>query len=192
MTCEQVDELGAAFALHAVEPEERLAIQAHLETCSEPHADARETALVLGKLGVDPISPRPELRDRLMSTIAVVPQERDAVLRMVAQAVAEGGTAYAVEGQAGSGFLIDGEGGAKLVLAEIAALADDDIYELWLLDAAGTPLSVGMYRPGVSDGLVVIPLERDPSGYATFAMTVEAIRVETPTSDAVIAGAIGS
>jgi hypothetical protein len=253
MNCEQVEELGAAFALDAVEPDERLAIQAHLETCAEPHTEARETAtLAIGALEVDAIPTRPELRNRLMSTIATLPQEssetavspaavprtspvvvergvrrrswlerldilrpvafggvaatlvlavaagvlwtslqdRESVLRSVAQAVAGGGTAYAVEGEAGSGFLVDGEGGGLLVLSGVPELSGDDLYEMWLLDAEGNMQPAGTYRPEGSGGLVVIPLELDPSGHSAFAVTVEARRVDAPTSDPVIAGQI--
>lgn len=90
--------------------------------------------------------------------------------------------------QAGSGFLVDGDGGATLVLSNVAALTGDELYEMWLLDAEGTMQPAGTYRAQGSGGLVVIPLERDPTGHSTFAVTVEPHRVEAPTSDPVIVG----
>jgi hypothetical protein len=38
----------------------------------------------------------------------------------------------------------------------------------------------------------VVPVDRDLAGFETFAVTVEAERVTAPTSDPVMAGAIGS
>ncbi len=75
MTCEQVDELGAAYALDAVEPDERRAIETHLESCREPHAEARAALPALLAAGsVESPFPRPELRQRLMATVAATPQ----------------------------------------------------------------------------------------------------------------------
>jgi anti-sigma-K factor RskA len=77
MNCAQVDELAAAFALDAVEPDERRAILAHLETCSEPHADLYAAVGVGVALtgGLAPIAPRPELRERVMASVASMRQE---------------------------------------------------------------------------------------------------------------------
>jgi anti-sigma-K factor RskA len=77
MNCAQVDELAAAFALDAVEPDERRAILAHLETCSEPHADLYAAVGVGAALtaGLAPIAPRPELRERVMASVASMRQE---------------------------------------------------------------------------------------------------------------------
>lgn len=75
MNCQQVEEFGAAYALDAVEPDERRAIDAHLESCRQPHAEARAALPALLLAGnVEPILPRPELRARLMSSVAATPQ----------------------------------------------------------------------------------------------------------------------
>jgi anti-sigma-K factor RskA len=108
--------------------------------------------------------------------------ERDRALRAVADAIADGETAFRVEGSAGRGYVVDTPGsGAALVVADLAALPADRIYELWLLDAAGTPVAVGTFRPADAE-VAVVPLERDLAGYTTFAVTVEASRVDAPTS----------
>lgn len=244
MNCEQVDDLGAAYALDAVELDERRAIDAHLHSCREPHAEARAAQPALLAVGsVETVFPRPELRARLMETVAATPQafaaalrpraeigppaerrgwldrvgllrpvamgavaaslvlvvvagtlwaqlqDRDAELRAVAEALGGSGTAYAVSGTAGSGYLVDtADGTATLVVSGLRELRGDQLYELWLIDAEGNPVIAGMHRPGSDDGLTIIELEQDPAGWATFAITVERSRVDAPTSDPVLVG----
>jgi anti-sigma-K factor RskA len=222
-----VDELGAAYALDALEPDEARAVRDHLATCTQPHAELRALIGADQVLAVtlEPVEPSPALRERVMASIERAAQEqapvaqrpgvarplavaavvalvavgawgvtlqsqlaeRDRALRAVADAIAEGETAFRVEGTAGRGYVVDTPGsGAALVVADLAALPADRIYELWLLDAAGTPVAVGTFTP--ADGEVaVVELERDLAGYTTFAVTVEASRVDAPTGDIVMA-----
>lgn len=72
-----VDELGAALALGALEPNELRAVIEHLETCPEPHEDVR-SLLGAGDVlaaSLEPMAPSAGLRDRLMGTLAATPQE---------------------------------------------------------------------------------------------------------------------
>jgi anti-sigma-K factor RskA len=114
--------------------------------------------------------------------------QRDAALRAVAAAIADGQAAFRVEGSAGRGYVVDTPGaGAALVVADLQGLPADRLYELWLIDAAGTPVAVGTFSP--SDGAVaVIPVERDLGGFTTFAVTVEAQRVAAPSGTPVMVG----
>jgi anti-sigma-K factor RskA len=234
-----VDELGAAFALGALEPDEVRAVRDHLATCTEPHAELQSLlgADAVLAMSLEPVEPSPALRERVMASIERTAQERapavrppaaeepprrggwldwlsprvarplaiaavaallavgawgvtlqgqlaerDRALRAVADAIAEGETAFRVEGSAGRGYVVDTPGsGAALVVADLAALPADRIYELWLLDAAGTPVAVGTFRPTDAE-VAVVSLERDLAGYMTFAVTVEASRVDTPSS----------
>lgn len=114
--------------------------------------------------------------------------DRDRALRAVAAAISGGEVAFRVDGSAGRGYVVETPGtGAALVIGDLASLPSDRLYELWLLDAAGTPVAVGTFRPG-SDPLVIVRLDRDLSGFATFAVTVEAERVDAPTSAPVVVG----
>jgi anti-sigma-K factor RskA len=110
--------------------------------------------------------------------------ERDETLRAVANAEA----AYAASGSAGSGWVIESADGAHFVAEGLAELPADQIYELWLLDAAGTPTAVGTLDD--PDDLVVVALEHDLGGAATFAVTVEEERVEAPTSEPVLVASL--
>lgn len=80
MTCDRVDELAAAYALGAVDAGEEREIAAHLESCAQPHTDARQQIDVAAALpgSLDPVEPSPALRGRLMATIAATPQEHRA------------------------------------------------------------------------------------------------------------------
>ena len=260
MRCQDVDELDAAFVLGALDPDEDRAVREHLATCGEPHVALRTAAdpgLFLAA-SLTPIDPSPALRDRLMTTIATVPQEgaamepdaraagateslaraagvpttpaagglfdwlrrpawpralalggmaaaivlaaatgslwsqlggRDAALAAVSQALASGETAHRVEGEAGRGFVIEtAGGGSTLVLGEVAALPADRLYELWLIDAGGTPLAVGTFTQDA--GPVVVAVERDLAEFTTFAVTIEAARVDAPTGTPVMVGSL--
>jgi len=72
-----VDELGAAFALGALEPNELRDVIQHLDSCTEPHAELR-SFLGAGDVlaaSLEPVAPSAGLRDRLMQTLATTAQE---------------------------------------------------------------------------------------------------------------------
>jgi anti-sigma-K factor RskA len=118
--------------------------------------------------------------------------ERDRALRAVASAISGGNVAFRVEGEAGRGYVVDTPGtGAALVVADLATLPATRIYELWLLDAAGTAVAVGTFTPG-ADPVAVVHIDRDLTGFATFAVTVEARRVTAPTAAPVMVGKLAA
>jgi anti-sigma-K factor RskA len=118
--------------------------------------------------------------------------ERDRALRAVAAAISGGEVAFRVDGAAGRGYVVETPGsGAALVVADLATLPANRIYELWLLDPAGAPVAVGTFTPG-SDAVAVVPLDHGLSGFATFAVTVEAKRVAAPTGTPVMAGKLAA
>lgn len=240
LRCADVDEIAAAYALGALEPDEERAISAHLVTCDEPHVEARELIGAASALAatVEPVAPSVTLRDRLMTTIAETPQDhrpvvaapaarwpepparpwwrfaplpaglaavglaaaiglgawninlnqrladRDAALRAVASADA----AYAVSGSVGSGWVIETDGRAIFLADALAALPADRIYELWLIGPDGDPVDVGTLAS--TDGLALVELERELGPATTFAVTIEAERVSSPTSEPVLVAAL--
>ena len=114
--------------------------------------------------------------------------QRDRTLRAVAAAVSGGEAAFRVEGSAGRGYVVETPGrGAALVIGDLTTPPAGRIYELWLLDTAGTPVAVATFSPG-RDAIAVVAMDRDLTGFATFAVTVEAQRVEAPTGDPVMIG----
>jgi anti-sigma-K factor RskA len=117
--------------------------------------------------------------------------ERDRALQQVADAIAGGEVAFRVSGDAGRGYVVDTPGsGSSFVVADLDPLPTDRLYELWLIGPDGAPVDVGTFHPD-DDAVAVIPVERDLTGFETFAVTVEAQRVDAPTSsDLVMVGAI--
>jgi anti-sigma-K factor RskA len=118
----------------------------------------------------------------------VTRQEAD--LAQLANAVAAGNAAYRATGSVGGGYLIDA---AKPVLvASLPTAPQGRLYEMWLLDASGTPVAAGTFDANDTDGLTVVQLERPLTGYATFAITLETHRVEAPSGNPVLTASLAS
>jgi anti-sigma-K factor RskA len=242
LRCADVDELAAAYALGSVEADEERAISEHLATCGEPHAEARDLVGAASVLpaAVEPVTPLPALRARLMTTIAATPQDHRAAAtpvppsamdtparpwwrlaplpaglaavglaaviglgawnvnlnqRLAARetalrAVASADAAYAVSGSAGSGWVLQTDGRAIFLADSLAALPADRIYELWLIGPDGDPVDVGIVA--ATDGLTLVELERELGPATTFAVTIEAERVSSPTSEPVLVATLES
>jgi anti-sigma-K factor RskA len=82
VTCHEIDELAAAYALGALDTDEERTTSEHLATCEQPHLEARvliDAALAV-PAALDPIQPSDALRGRLMATIAATPQDHAAPL----------------------------------------------------------------------------------------------------------------
>ena len=88
--CATADELAPAFGLGAVNAREAAAVERHLASCSEPHDDAREliSAASLVPAALEPVTPSPGLRGRLMATVAETPQDHRPVMTAPAAPVA--------------------------------------------------------------------------------------------------------
>lgn len=75
--CDRVEELAAAYALGAVDGEDERSIGAHLAACRQPHHEARSmiegASMVAASL--EPVAPSQGLRDRVMASVAVTPQD---------------------------------------------------------------------------------------------------------------------
>lgn len=241
--CERVDELAGAVALGAVDPDEQRAVASHLDSCERPHVELRELIGVSGLLAatLEPIAPSPQLRARVMASVAATRQEHapasDAqpaaepsrrgrgwlgwltpsasrglaaaalaafvVLaawnvglqgelgrsREITQALADARAVYPVSGEAGRGLLLDTPDGPRFLTTGLEPPPSGRLYELWLIGEDGVPVDVGVVG---GDGVAVVPVEDDLAGYVTFAVTVEAERVDAPTSDPVMVADIGS
>jgi anti-sigma-K factor RskA len=118
--------------------------------------------------------------------------ERDRALRQVADTLASDQVAHRVEGDAGRGYVVDTAGpGASFVVADVGELDANQLYELWLIGADGVPVDAGTFRPAGDTAIAVVTVEQDLAGFDTFAVTIESRRVEAPTTDPVMVGAIG-
>jgi anti-sigma-K factor RskA len=72
MTCAEVTELSGLFVLDALQPHERAAVVAHLETCPEAHEEVRALGGVAPALAslAPPVDAPPELKSRVMAAYA--------------------------------------------------------------------------------------------------------------------------
>ena len=123
----------------------------------------------------------------LQSSIA----SRDQQLQAVASAIGAGHAAFRASGSIGAGYVVDdGQGGADLVVANLAPLEANRIYELWLIGSDSAPVAVGTFN-GSGAPVTVVPLERGLGTFTTFAVTIESHRVEAPTSDPVMVATLG-
>lgn len=73
-------EEAVAFAIHALEPDEELAMRAHIERCGSCFETVRETELVAAAMAgsVDQVDPPPRLRTNILAMAAETPQARPA------------------------------------------------------------------------------------------------------------------
>ena len=110
--------------------------------------------------------------------------ERDAALRAVASA----DSIHAASGEVGSGWVIESGDQAMFMAEDLADLPDDQLYELWLIDADGNAVAAGILTE--TDGVTLVTLERGLQDAAVFAVTVETERVEQSANDPVMVAAL--
>ena len=83
--------------------------------------------------------------------------------------------------------MLETDGQAIFLADSLAALPPDELYELWLIGDDG-PVAVGTLTD--TDGVALVELEQSLGDAAVFAVTVEAERVEAPTSDPVLVASL--
>lgn len=110
--------------------------------------------------------------------------ERDAALRAVAAADA----IHAATGEAGTGWVIEQGEQAMFMADGLADLPAGRLYELWLIDDSGTASAVGTLTD--TSDIALVELESGLANATTFAVTVEAERVEAPTSEPVLVASL--
>jgi anti-sigma-K factor RskA len=197
-------DLSTAYALDALDPEDRWTYERHLDTCEDCRrevAQLRETASALA-LATEGPEPPPELRDRILRAARsdraapVVPLRRRWLFP--ATAVAAAAAAIAAVGlglwgnslrdQVGEQRVVAMEGGdGRLIVsgdeATIVTCVDtapaDKTYEAWVIER-DVPRPAGLFRGGCTTFELTRPVERG----VTVAVTLEqAGGSETPKGD---------
>ena len=195
MTNDDLHELTAAYALDALDEEERGAYEEHLRDCAECRAELvtmQDTVGVLAYANEGPAPPA-DLRDRIVQAARAEPPKvvplRPRRTRLYA-GIAIAAAACAALAIGLSLGLSGGGGGKKLALtvhpggtAQLAVSGFDSaptgkIYEVWVI-ADGKPVPAAVFAGG---GHTVVVLERPVPKGATVAVTLEkAPRSQTPT-----------
>jgi anti-sigma-K factor RskA len=68
--------LTGAYVLHALDPDERAAFEAHLADCADCRTEVRDLAATAARMGgADEVVPPPALRARVLGEVARTPQE---------------------------------------------------------------------------------------------------------------------
>jgi anti-sigma-K factor RskA len=205
-----IHELSAAYALDALDGEERRDFEEHLKHCSECQdavASFQETAGTLAYDAQMP-PPPPALRERILEQARrersnVVPLRRRRLLPAATTAAAVAAClaiglgiwaaslhdelgkrpeAIALTGASGS-VIVTHENEATLVLRNLAPAPPGKTYEAWVIEN-GKAVAAGTFAGG---GSVALPLARKVPDGAVVAVTLErAGGVEQPTTNPLI------
>jgi anti-sigma-K factor RskA len=207
----ELHDLAAAYALDALDPEDRWTYERHLDTCDrcrEEVSALREGASQLAYSGEGP-EPRPELRDRILRAAReerrgdvvefkrrdwLVPALAAAAVAASVAAVAFGLWANSLRGPAEQ-RLVPLSGGAGQVLvsgdsAEVIACVEpaaaDKTYEAWVIQG-DTPKPAGLFRGGCGR----VPLTEPVESGDTVAVTLEPSGgSDQPTSDVLMSASV--
>ena len=200
----EIHDLAAAYALDALDPEDRWTYERHLDTCErcrEEVAALRDSATELAYAAEGP-EPPPELRERILAaarneprTAKVVPLRRrwlfpaTAVVAVAAACAAVGLGLWAnslrngppqrivaVQGAPGN-LIVSGDRATLVVCLDEAA--PNRTYEAWVIEAR-RPRPAGLFPGGCSS----VPLDEPVEPGDVVAVTLEpAGGSDQPTSD---------
>ena len=194
-TNEDLHELTAAYALDALDADERSAYERHLADCDQCRADLRDLGGTVGALSLATEGPAPPdgLRERILvaareegssNVVAIRPRRSRVHVAVAAAAVAAVGLAIGLYAALSGGptrrlaVAVDG-GVARATVSGFGAAPAGKAYELWVIEAT-TPRPAGLFAGG--DKQVVVLTRPAPTG-STVAVTLErAGGAKTPTS----------
>ncbi len=196
MTNEDLHELTAAYALDALDADDRKAFESHLRGCERCRSELAELAGTVGALAYAAEGPAPpeELRGRILvaareegpSTVVALRPRRTRLyagvaLAAVACAAIAIGLATGLSGggsSSGKLALSVNRGTATMTVSGLRDAPPGKTYEIWVIEGA-TPHRAGLFHQG---GKQTIHLSRAVPAAATVAITIEpAGGVEAPT-----------
>jgi anti-sigma factor RsiW len=199
MDTETLHELTAAYALDALDAAEREAYEEHLAGCTRCQEEFADLSLAAGALAyaVDPVSPPPLLRERLLDAARaerpnVVPLRPRWVSPIAAVAAIAACTAIglgiwnvslhnrlnsaqsALRGvplSGATGTVVVGSGGSSaLVVSNLGSAPAGKTYEAWVVEGKSAS-AAGTFKGG--QGVTVVRLTRPIPHGAVVAVTVE-------------------
>ena len=194
MTNEDLHELTAAYALDALDSDERRDYELHLSECERCRAGLAELSETVGAMALAAEGPAPPeaLRDRLLvatreeppKVVALRPRRTRlyAVSALASAACAalaiglwvglaggNGPTTVALRGANGS-LVVHSSGRAVLSVSNLAAAPAGKTYEIWVV-GNGAVLPAGLFRGG--PGTSTVSLTRPVTTGLTVAVTLE-------------------
>jgi len=196
-TNQDLHEQVAAYALDALDEDERRVYEAHLAGCEQCRADLAgltETAGALG-LAAGETEPSADLRDRILvaaheegpSNVVSIGTHRRRRLTIAGVAAAVAAAALAVglyAALSGSGpgkqlAVSNDKGVAQATVSGFAAAPAGKTYELWVIEGTTQPRPAGLFTGGDEQ---VVTLTRPAPDGSTVAVTLErAGGATTPT-----------
>lgn len=193
MTTEELHDLTAAYALDALDADERAAYESHLRECDDCRAELASLDETVGILAYATEGPTPPvgLRDRIVvaaraeppKVVALRPRRTlyyAAVGAVAAAAVLAIGLWAVFAGGSASPKLalaVQPGGVAQLTASHFDAAPQGKIYEIWVIEAGGKPKPAGLFRDDAR-----VALTRSAPKGATVAVTLEdAPMATTPT-----------
>ena len=208
------NELTAAYALDALDDEDRQAFDEHLDTCERCRDDVLALAQAAAALAYAPEGPVPPeaLRGRIVDAVRSEPGakvipfprfRRPVWIASVAAAAclalglglwATVGTSnsparaqtVALAGRVGT-LTVNGSGEARMDVRDLGALPAGSFYQVWVIPTGAKPIPDVRFR---RSGRVAVPLARKVSGGDTVAVTVEHSLVSAPTSKPIITASL--
>jgi anti-sigma-K factor RskA len=195
MTNHELHDLTAAYALDALDADERRAYEAHLAGCEDCRTDLAELSGTVGALALaaEDAAPPADLRGRIVdaareegpsNVVALRPRRTRVYAAAVAAAAVAAGIAIGLYvGLSGGGssprLAVSVSGGvAQATVSGFDPAPAGKTYELWVIEGA-TPRPAGLFPGGDKQ---VVRLSRPAPGGSTVAITLErAGGVTTPT-----------
>ena len=184
-TNEDLHELTAAYALDALDDDERSAYEQHLAGCERCRADLRELGETAGALALSAEGPAPpdELRNRILvaareegpANVVSIRSSRRRwyAVAAVAAAVAAGlaiGLSAALSGGPAHRLAVSVDGGvARATVSGFDAAPTGKTYELWVIEGT-TARPAGLFAGGDKQ---VVTLTRPAPDGSTVAVTLE-------------------
>jgi anti-sigma-K factor RskA len=187
MTNDDLHELTAAYALDALDTDDRRAFEEHLTECDDCRSEVAALSETVGTLAYASEGPVPpaELRDRIVSAarserpkvVALRPRRTrlyagTALAAAAAVGLAIGLWAALSGGPAGSklALTVQPSGTAQLAVSGFDPAPAGKVYEVWVIEA-GKPLPAAVFTDGGKT--VLVRLTRAVPKGATVAITLE-------------------
>ena len=185
MTNQQLHDLTAAYALDALDADERRAFEAHLAGCEHCRADLAELSGTVGALAVttEGAGPPADLRDRILTAareegpsnvVALRPRRTRAYAAAVAAAAVAAAIAVGLyvglSGGSSSRLAVSVSGGvAQATVSGFDTAPAGKTYELWVIEGK-TTRPAGLFTGGDKQ---VVTLTRPAPDGSTVAVTLE-------------------